>query len=88
MPCTELAWAFVMISFYCEFSEMVCDEFEQFNEELHRYEWYLIPMEMQRIYLIFLLDTQQLTVVRGYGNILCTRVTFKAVIHRINGEHQ
>lgn len=79
-PFTEMIWSFAMMAFYCEFSQMVCEECNLFNEELHQCDWYLFPIEMQQMYLIFLSDTQQLTIVRGYANILCTRDTFKKVI--------
>lgn len=35
---------------------------------------------MQRLYLIFILNSQQPTHIRGYGGILCTRDNFKMVI--------
>lgn len=79
VPLTELTWAFAMIAFYCEFSQIMCDEFDLFNEELQNLDWHLFSVDMQRIFLMFILDTQQSTVVRGYGNILCTRETFKEV---------
>lgn len=68
-----------MIAFYCEFSHMMCEEFERFCEEFYRCDWRLFPIEMQQMYLVFLLDAQQITILRGYGNILCTRDTFKEV---------
>ena len=87
-PITELAWAFALIACFCEFSHIMSEEFNRFNDELNKSEWYLIPIEMQRIYLIFLLDTQQLTVVCGFGNIFCTRDTFKSVNQFISLKHQ
>lgn len=85
-PLTEMIWSFAMIAFYCQFSHMMCEGFNMFCEKFHRCDWYLFPIELQRIYLIFILDTQQLTIVRGFGNILCTRDTFKKVVHCSNIE--
>lgn len=79
-PLTEMVWSFALIAFYCEFSQMMCQKFSWFSEEVHHCDWYLFPIELKRLYLIFLLDVQQLSIVRGYGNILCTRDTFKTVL--------
>lgn len=86
-PLTEMAWSFAMIALYCEFSHMMCKEFTLFSEEFHRCDWYLFPFQLQRMYLTFLLDTRQITIVRGFGNISCTRDTFKKVINCLNSEY-
>lgn len=78
-PLTEILYAFSMIAFYCEFSEEIIAEFDKFNEELSRCEWYLFSNELQQMYLTFILDTQQPKLIQGYGNIMCTRDTFKKV---------
>ena len=64
----------------CEPGERVTDQFDQFGQEVGRCEWNMLPIEMQRMYLIFLSDTQQPVHIGGYGGILCARDTFKRVI--------
>lgn len=78
-PLTEMVWAFVMIFIFCEHSEQMINEFEAFDQKLGLCTWYPLPLEMQRMYLIFVSNTQQPKIIRGYGDILCTRDTFKRV---------
>lgn len=79
-PLTEMVWSFFMIAIYCEMSEKVIAAFDEFNDELVGCDWYLLPNELQQMYLTFILNTQQPKIIRGYGNILCTRDTFKKVM--------
>ena len=72
-------WVVEFIFMICEPGERMSNEFDVFGEELGRCNWYLLSPEMQRIYLIFLLDTQQPVNMKSYGNVLCTRDTFKKV---------
>ena len=75
-----LFWIFVLNFAICESGERITHQFDQFHIEIGRCEWNKLPIEMQRMYLIFLSDTQQPVNIRSYGGILCTRETFKKVI--------
>lgn len=72
-------WLIVVSLAICEPGERVTHQFEQFCVEFGRCEWYKLPIEMQRMYLIFLSDTQQPQNICSYGGIVCTRETFKKV---------
>lgn len=76
---TQSGWAFSMVAFYCEASHWIGEKFQSFNYKLQQCDWYLYPVKLQRVYMMFTLDTQELTIARGYGNIACTRTTFKTV---------
>lgn len=73
------AWIFILTLAFCDPGQRVTNQFDEFSEELSRCDWYAIPIEMQRIFLIFLSDTQQPKNVQTYNSILCTRETFKKV---------
>lgn len=60
---------------------MVMDKFEIFYDQSIQCEWYLFPLEIQRIFLIFINDLQMPVFIRGYGGISMTRDTFKQVSH-------
>lgn len=75
----ELVWSFVAIFLICEFGGMVTDRFEKFYDDLCQCNWYLYPMEIQRIYLIFMVNAQQPTMIQGFANIVCTREYYKKV---------
>lgn len=68
-----------MIFFFCILGEMVTNQFEMFNDELSQCNWYVLPFELQKIMIIVIVNAQRETVIRGFGNILCTRQTFKKV---------
>lgn len=72
-------WAFVLVFLFCEFGEMVSDEFEEFNDELDQSDWYSFSVEMQRIFVILTINAQQSTYIKGFANVLCVRPTFKKV---------
>lgn len=79
LPIFIVVWAFTLIFAYCELGKMVTNQFNTINEELYRCKWYLLSLEMQRMLLIFMSDTQQPMFLRGYANIVCTRDSFKNV---------
>lgn len=74
------SWALLIILFWCEFGKIVCEKFAVFDHELWQCKWYLFPIEMQRMLVIFMSNTQDQATLLGYGNIECTRDTFKRVI--------
>lgn len=68
----------------CEPGEWVAAHFEGFSKKLEQCNWHLLPIDIKRLYLIFLIDTQQPINIQCYGGILCTRDTFKKVALIIN----
>lgn len=70
---------FGFIIILCEPGERVTNQFEMFGEELERRTWYKLPIDMQRIYVIFLVNTQQDLSIECYGGTQCTRETLKKV---------
>lgn len=63
----------------CEFGERVDNHFNAFHDEFCQCDWYLFPIKMQRMVIIFLGTTQQPAIIQGYGNITLTRADFKKV---------
>lgn len=47
---------------------------------MSQWDWYLLSIGMQRMYVVFLLDTQNPMKMHSYANITCERETFKEVI--------
>lgn len=72
-------WVFGFLSIISESSQRVTDQFVAFGEELERCDWLMLSKKMQGMYLIFLSNIQQKTYIKCYGNILCSRETFKKV---------
>lgn len=72
-----LVGSFIFI--ICEPSHYCTQQFENFGDELGQCDWYALPIELQRMYLIFLSDTQKEIEIDSYGNITCQRDTSKKV---------
>lgn len=72
-------WSFVIIFCICEFGEQLTQQFQVFDDALCKFKWYLMPTEMQRMLVIVMSNTQQASFMYGYGNIECTRDSFKQV---------
>lgn len=65
---------------FCMFGESLTEQFSMLDEKLNQsIDWYLFPIGVQRMLLTVMSNTQQSVTIRGYGNIECTRDTFKAV---------
>lgn len=80
MTFIEMFWTFAFVLIFCELGDMVSSQFVVFNDSLERLNWYLFPIEMQKMMIIVMAKTQQPALLRGFGNIVCTRETFKKVI--------
>lgn len=69
----------MLIAIVCESGERVMQQFSNYNDELNQCQWYLLSNNMQLMLLIFMNEVQQPIHIRGYGNIVCTRDSFKEV---------
>lgn len=76
---TLIFWIIVFNLVICEAGQRTTDQFDQFNKEFAQCNWNNLTVEMRRMYLILLSDTQQPKNVQSYGGILCIRETFKTV---------
>ena len=74
-----LLWSFIFQILVCELGERVNINFELFNNVLNQCDWHLFSIEMQRMYVIIMMNAQQPIIVQGFGNFPCNRETFKRV---------
>lgn len=81
---TEALWAFQLVFGACELGQMVANQFDIFNDKLDQCKWYLFPIDVQRMFVIILANSKQSIEISAFGNVPCTRDTFKKVpIHFI-----
>lgn len=59
--------------------QRMTNQFERFGDEISKCDWYCLPVGLQKVYLIFLSDTQNSIEMTSYGNIICARDTAKKV---------
>lgn len=74
-----VSWIFAFNFLICEFGQWVNSRYEAYSSELTECDWYALPMEMQRMYMIFLVNAQQPMHIESYAGIECTRDTLKKV---------
>lgn len=75
--------AAILFSF-CMFGESLANQFDELDLRFYQsIDWYLFPMGIQRMLVTVMSNTQRPTVILGYGNVECTRDTFKTVIWAI-----
>lgn len=78
-PIFLLLSCFVQIFLICDFGHKVCNQFIALEDSIYRINWYLLPIDLQRFLLIIMIASQKSVEIRGFGNISCTRETFKKV---------
>lgn len=72
-------WAIALVYIVCEFGQRFSDAFSNFNDALGQFHWYLLPIDVQRMLAIIIINAQQSVVVTCFGSISCERETFKKV---------
>lgn len=65
----------------CEPGHFCTELFERFEDDLSQCDWYALPAELKRMYIVFLLDTQNPVNIYSYGGIVCGRETSKKVFN-------
>lgn len=74
-----IPWTIALNLLTCEAGDRLSDQLDQFALEIDGCEWISLPIEIKRIYLIFLMDIHQPIFIQIGGNIACKRKTFKNV---------
>lgn len=75
----SMIWSFAANLICCNYGEYLVHRFDMVEQELYKSDWYLFPLEMQRMLIVVIPNLQHPTVIRGYGNVTCTRQTSKTV---------
>lgn len=72
-------WSFAQIFLFCEASQIVSNCFDDVDF-YNQCDWYRFSPRVQlAIPMIIVNTTQHSVVIKAFGNILCTRETFKRV---------
>lgn len=75
----EIIYAFGVVFIASDLCQRVNLEFDECNQMIGQFEWYLFPAEIQRILPIIMNYTQQPVDIRCFGTAACDRETFKYV---------
>lgn len=72
-------WSFSLLAFVCELCDRLTSAFGEIDYEIGQLNYHLLPMEIQRIIPIILMNVQKAVVLECFGNIYCDRMAFKKV---------
>lgn len=78
-PFVLIFWAFASMFMMCQVADNVTNRFDALNNAIWQTEWYCFPIDVQKIWPTIMMDIQEPVFIRGFGNVLCTRETFKKV---------
>lgn len=78
-PLTLIFWSIAANFLLCTFGEQVSNQLDAITNAIYQCEWYLFPVEVQKMSLTAMTATQQPVIFCGFGNILLARNTFKMV---------
>lgn len=75
-------WAIILVFFSCEIGQRFTDAYEEIDDKIESFDWYLLPMKIQRMLLILMVNTQQVVYIECFGSMACGRDTFKKVKYK------
>lgn len=59
--------------------QRLSDGLSRIEESIDQLNWYLYPLDVKRMLPMITVNSQKLVVVKCFGNISCSRETFKKV---------
>lgn len=75
-----LFWMIVYTFLLCEPAARMTNQFSLFDDEVSKCDWYWLSIEMQRMYMVFLSNTQHPMKMQSFANIIAERETTKKVL--------
>lgn len=60
-----------------ELGQRVTDAFEEICDEISAFQWYLFPLQLQKLLPTILIETQRPVEMECFGSITATRDTLK-----------
>lgn len=74
-----LFWSFGKAVVICENAQDITDTFDDFDYSIYQMDWWLFPLGIKRMLPLVLMNSQKPVVVQSFGNLICSRLTFKSV---------
>lgn len=67
---------------FCELGQRTTNAFEDIDDIICQFDWYLFPIELKRMLPMFVNVAQQPVEIACFGSFKCSRETFKKVCFR------
>lgn len=74
-----LFWSLCSVFLVCELSERLTIRCESLEDAFYGWPWYSFSNDMQKWFVIVIANAQQTPIIKGFGNVPCTRESFKSV---------
>lgn len=69
----------IIVFIACDLGQRMNDAFDEINCTLNRFDWYLFPIEIQRMLPMIKANTQKPVSLECFGSIACNREVFRKV---------
>lgn len=80
----QACYAFGLIFVVCELSQRVTNAFEDLNDVIAEFNWYLFPSKLKKMLPTIMIVAQQPIEFECFGSISCSREAFKKVCSKSN----
>lgn len=78
----QLGWSSSLTFIPCELSERISIAYFEVCDAVDELDWYLFPIEMQKLVPIVMVNSQAPIALRCFGSVFCGRDVFKKVCAR------
>lgn len=75
----EALYGFGVVVFICELCQRVSNLYDEINDVIERFDWYLFPHEIQKSLLLIMMVTQKSIGFQCFGSKSANRDTLKRV---------
>lgn len=75
----QIFYAFGIVGIACELSQQMNLAFDECNDIINQFEWYLLPSKMQKMLPFFMQLAQQPVNMKCFGSVACDRESLKYV---------
>lgn len=75
----EASFALAILLTACELCQRIENAFAEIDDMIDQFDWYLFPIEIQRILPIIITMAQKPITIECFGSISCNRDAFKKV---------
>lgn len=75
----EIVYAFGILVIICELCQRISQSFDEYSDMIDQFDWYLLPMEIQRMLPMIFMFTQQPIEIKYFGTMAYGRPTMKYV---------
>lgn len=69
----------ILVFICCELGQRTTDMFDEMNSTIDQLDWYLFPIELERMLRMIIANAQRPVSLQCWGGIACTRDCFKNV---------